>query len=381
MRRKIIILGSTGSIGKNCLDVVRSNPKMFDVVALSAGSNVRELESQIAEFKPKMVSVASESAWSQLKKTAPKGVELLVGDAGPTELVERLNSEVVVSAIVGAAGLSSALSAVKKGTRLAIANKEPLVMAGDLIMRSAKKHGATIAPIDSEHSALWQCLHKEPAGRVRKLILTSSGGPFFGMTKKQLASVTPAQALKHPRWKMGKKITVDSSTMMNKGLEVIEARWLFDVPMEKIEVVVHPQSIVHSMVEFVDSTVMAQLGLPDMRTPIAYALSFPDRWPAKLASLSLSEVGRLDFFQPDFRRFPCLQLAYDAGRAGGLAPTWLNAANEVAVEAFLEGGLGYVGIARVIGKTLDKIVSLKVGGLEGIMEADAMARETARKFL
>ena len=381
MKRKIIILGSTGSIGKSCLDVVRANKNLFNVVGLSAQSNVRELEAQIAEFNPQMAAVTHEPSRLRLKKKLTRKVGLLAGDGGPAELVETLDADVVVSAITGAAGLASVLAAVKKGIRVAIANKEPLVMAGDIIMASAKKHGATIAPIDSEHSALWQCLHKEPQNRVRRLILTSSGGPFLGMTKKQLAKVTLAQALKHPRWKMGKKITVDSSTMMNKGLEVIEAKWLFNIPVEKIEVVVHPQSIVHSMVEFVDSSVMAQLGLPDMRVPIAYALSYPDRWPSSLHQLSIASVGRLDFIEPDFKRFPCLALAYEACRKGGAAPVWLNAANEVAVKSFLEGEIEYVDIARVIGKTLDKIVPLKNGGLGGIMEADAVARETASRYV
>jgi 1-deoxy-D-xylulose-5-phosphate reductoisomerase len=378
MRKKIIILGSTGSIGMNCLDVVRSNPGVFEVVGLSAKSNARELIKQIEEFSPKKVSVTTDVAWGRLKKSVPKGVEIFVGDGGPAQLVATLKCDVVVSAIVGAAGLESVYSAVKKGTRVAIANKEPLVMAGDMIMGAAKKHGAMIAPIDSEHSALWQCLHKEPANRVKRLILTASGGPFLKTPKKEMAKITPAQALKHPKWKMGKKITIDSSTMMNKGLEVIEAKWLFNVPIEKIEVLVHPQSIVHSMVEFVDSSVMAQLGLPDMRTPIAYALSYPDRWPAKLKSLSLASAGSLEFIEPDFAKFPCLGLAYEAGKTGGAAPTWLNAANEVAVDSFLNGKLSYNGIARLIEKTLKKIAPLKVAGLRGIIEADATARDTAK---
>jgi 1-deoxy-D-xylulose-5-phosphate reductoisomerase len=381
VRRRIIILGSTGSIGKSCLDVIRANKNLFKVVGLSAQSNDGELGAQVAEFKPEKVALAHEPSWRRLRSAAPRGVGVLVGDSGPVELVETLRADVVVTAIAGGAGLSSVFAAVKKGIRVAIANKEPLVMAGGLIMSAAKKHGSTIAPIDSEHSALWQCLRKERPERVARLILTASGGPFLGWTKRRLSTVTPAQALNHPQWKMGRKISVDSSTMMNKGLEVIEARWLFDVPAKKIEVVVHPQSIVHSMVEFVDSSVIAQLGLPDMRVPIAYALSSPDRWPSRLRRLSIVDMGRLDFMPPDLKRFPCLSLAYEAVEAGGGAPIRLNAANEVAVEAFLGGRIGYADIPRVIAKTLARNVPLKNGGLKGIMEADAAARETARGCL
>jgi 1-deoxy-D-xylulose-5-phosphate reductoisomerase len=381
VKRKILILGSTGSIGKSCLDVVRANPGKFEVVGLSAQSNVKELAEQIREFKPQKVAIAHELAWKELKKASPLRTKILAGEHSPAELVKSLSPDVVVSAIVGAAGLVPTLAAIRKGIRVAIANKEPLVMAGKIMMANAAQYGATILPIDSEHSALWQCLNGEPANRINRLILTASGGPFLRTTARQMKKVTLAQALKHPRWKMGRKITIDSSTLMNKGLEVIEARWLFNVPVGKIEVVIHPQSIVHSMVEFADTSIMAQLGQPDMRVPIAYALSWPDRWPAKLHSLPVSSLGKLEFMPPDTKKFPCLALAYDALKAGGLAPAWLNAANEVAVQAFLDGRIGYADIPRIIGKTLERAPGTKGAGLKSILEADRQARETANGFL
>lgn len=381
MKRRILILGSTGSIGKNCLDVVRANPDKLEVAGLAAQSNVGELAAQIKEFKPKKAAIVHEVAWKELKAAVHPATRLFAGPHGAAELVEALKPDVVVSAIVGAAGLIPALTAIKQGIRVALANKEPLVMAGKIMMTAARKHGAQILPIDSEHSAIWQCLNGEPRERVKKLILTASGGPFLRKTAAELKKVTVAQALKHPRWKMGRKITIDSSTMMNKGLEVIEARWLYDIPAERIEVVIHPQSIVHSMVEFMDTSVMAQFGLPDMRVPIAYALSYPDRWPApKLASLSLAEAGPLEFFPPDAKRFPCLRLAYDAVRRGGVIPAVLNAANEVAVEEFLDGKIRYVDIPRIIEKTMDKTPDMRTPSLGTMMEADAAARVTAREL-
>ncbi len=381
MKRKILILGSTGSIGKNCLDVVRANPEKFEVVGLSAQSNVRELAAQIKEFKPKKAAIAHEVAWKELKAAVHPATRLFAGPHSAAELVEALKPDVVVSAIVGAAGLIPALTAIKQGIRVALANKEPLVMAGKIMMTAAKKHGAQILPIDSEHSAIWQCLNGEPRERVNKLMLTASGGPFLRATTADLKKVTIAEALKHPRWKMGPKISIDSSTMMNKGLEVIEARWLYNMPAERIEVIIHPQSIIHSMVEFIDTSVIAQLGLPDMRVPIAYALSYPDRWPApKLAALSLAEVGRLDFFPPDIKRFPCLRLAYEAIRRGGVVPAALNAANEVAVDEFLGGKIRYLDIPRIIEKTIDKTPDMRTSSLGAVLESDTEARATAYAF-
>lgn len=378
MRRRVLILGSTGSIGHSCLDVVRANPGKFEVVGIAAQSNISALADQIKEFRPKKAAIAHETSWRELKKIAHPATRLLAGTGAAVELVESLKADVVVSAIVGAAGLAPTLAAIRKGIRVAIANKEPLVMAGRVMMGEAKKYGAEILPIDSEHSALWQCLNGEPKKRVRKLILTASGGPFLSMSRARMRHVTLAEALRHPRWKMGKKITIDSSTLMNKGLEVIEARWLFGIPAAQIEVVIHPQSIVHSMVEFVDTSVMAQMGMPDMRVPIAYALSYPDRWPArKLAPLSLASIGNLEFMQPDVRRFPCLGLAYMALDRGGVYPAALNAANEVAVDAFLGGKVAFLDIPRIIEKTLERIPDAGSYGLKDALETDARAREIA----
>lgn len=381
MRRKITVLGSTGSIGKSCLDVIRANRQKFDVVGLAANSNVKLLAKQITEFKPQTVSLTDATSLAALKKNGGGKVKYLAGEEAATELVESQKTDIVVSAIVGAAGLIPTLQAIKKGIRVCIANKEPFVMAGRLMMTAAKRHGATVIPIDSEHSALWQCLNGEARHRVKRLILTASGGPFLTMPKRRLASVTVAQALKHPRWKMGPKITVDSSTLINKGLEVIEARWLFNIPVKKIEVVIHPQSIVHSMVEFVDRSVIAQLGLPDMRVPIAYALSYPDRWPAAHKSLDLAEIGRLDFMRPDTGKFPCLALAYEALEKGGIIPATLNAANEVAVDAFLKRKIGYTAIPKLISKTIDNTLVKPAGTVGAVLAADTQARETARSFI
>jgi 1-deoxy-D-xylulose-5-phosphate reductoisomerase len=319
-------------------------------------------------------------ACSSLKKVTGSKTSVLAGPEGIVETVESLSADVVVSAIVGSAGLLPTLSAIRKGIRVAVANKEPLVMAGRLMTSSAEKNGATIIPIDSEHSAVWQCLNGEPKERVKRILLTASGGPFLKKSAKQLEKVKKEEALKHPKWKMGKKITIDSSTLMNKGLEVIEARWLFGLPLEKIEVIVHPQSVVHSMVEFEDRSVLAQLGRPDMYVPIAYALSYPDRWPAPLKSLDITKEGRLDFFKPDRKKFPCLQLAYDSLKKGGLYPAALNGANEVAVELFLSGKIGYMDISRLIRKVLGKISAGRDDSLESIIGADREAREMVRRF-
>lgn len=376
------MLGSTGSIGKNCLDVIRANRERFNVVGLaSGGNNINAFSSQIEEFKPQNVSVAGRSKYSNLKSKIPSRTKIMVGETAAVELVENLDADVVVSAIVGAVGLLPTLCAIKKGIRVGIANKEPFVMAGGLMMAAQKKHGATIIPIDSEHSALWQCMNGEPRRRVKKLILTASGGPFLNKTASQLKRVTPAQALKHPRWKMGAKISVDSSTLLNKGLEVIEARWLFNIPSKKIEVLIHPQSIVHSMVEFVDGSVMAQLGLPDMRVPIAYALSYPDRWEAQQPSLNLAKTGKLEFLKPDTKKFPSLALAYTALEKGGSAPAVLNAANEVAVNAFLKNRIKYIDISTIIRKTMEVAPHSAASTIKSILTADLQARKTAGDFI
>lgn len=348
------------------------------MVGLAANRNSKLLAEQVREFSPRNVSLADESAVASLRKDIPGRVKIIAGEGSAEELLESHDCGVVVSAIVGAAGLGPTLLAIKKGIRVCIANKEPFVMAGKLMMSAAKRHGATVVPIDSEHSALWQCLNGEPMERVKRLILTASGGPFLKLSRKALARVTLAQALKHPRWKMGPKITVDSATLMNKGLEVIEARWLFNVPAEKIKVTIHPQSIVHSMVEFIDNSVMAQMGLPDMRVPIAYALSYPDRWPANHKSLDLAAMSRLEFMAPDTKKFPCLTLAYKALKKGGTMPAILNAANELVVAAFLKRKIRYIDIADVISKTIDKVKVRPAASIRSILDADLAAREMAR---
>ncbi len=381
MKKKIIILGSTGSIGRNCLNVIRANEGRFDVVGLAANSNSKLLAEQVREFRPRKVSLTDKSAIAALRRDIPGRIKFFGGDGSAEELVESQDSGVVVSAIVGAAGLGPTLRAIKKGVRVCIANKEPFVMAGKLMMAAAKRHGATVIPIDSEHSALWQCLNGEPAGRVRRLILTASGGPFLKLARPGLARVTLAQTLKHPRWKMGPKITVDSATLMNKGLEVIEARWLFNMPAEKIKVTIHPQSIVHSMVEFIDNSVMAQMGLPDMRVPIAYALSYPDRWPANHKSLDIAAMSRLDFMAPDTKKFPCLALAYKALKKGGTMPATLNAANEQAVAAFLKRKIRYIDIAEIISKTIEKTKVSPAATIKSVLDADMAAREVAQTFV
>ncbi len=381
MKRKIVILGSTGSIGENCLEVIRANREKFDVVGLSARSNVKKFLEQVDEFKPKKVALSNAGSFLKLKKGLSSGTKILAGEDSLTELVESLKSDVVVSGIVGSAGLIPTMAAIKKGIRVGIANKEPLVMAGKIITAAAKRCKATIIPIDSEHSAIWQCLNGEPKKRIKKIVLTASGGPFMNKSLKQLKNVTPAEALNHPKWKMGNKISIDSATMMNKGLEVIEARWLFNMPPEKIEVLIHPQSIVHSMVEFEDTSVIAQMGVPDMKVPIAYALSYPDRWPASLKSLDLSKEKRLDFASPDLKRFPCLKLAFDALSKGSVFPSVLNAANEVAVEAFLAGKIGFMEIPKLIKKALFSNSFDDDDSLKGIIAASSAAREIVSSIL
>ncbi len=382
MKKRIIILGSTGSIGKSCLDVIRNNRKRFEVVGLASHKNVVELEKQIREFKPKKVSVASDKAFTSIKKAGLPKTGILGGAGGAVELVESLKADVVVSAIVGASGLLPTFAAIRKGVRIGLANKESLVMAGGLIISKAKREKVEIIPVDSEHSAIWQCLNGEPRKRVAKLVLTASGGPFLRMSTAKMKKITPAQALKHPRWKMGPKITIDSSTLMNKGLEVIEAHWLFNMPVDGIDVVIHPQSIVHSMVEFTDTSVMAQLGLPDMRVPIAYALSYPDRWPATgFRGLDISRLGKLEFIPPDKKKFPCLDLAYRAIKKGGILPAALNAANEIAVKAFLDGKIRHVDIPVIIEKTMESTRFLRAKSIKSIIDADSEARQKAAGYI
>jgi 1-deoxy-D-xylulose-5-phosphate reductoisomerase len=376
--KKIVILGSTGSIGTNALDIIAKFPGTFQAVGLTAGTNVEKLEEQIRAFSPAAVAMADDAAAARLR-TRCKGLKttILSGADGLRQVATMPEADLVISAIVGGAGLVPTLAAIRAGKFIALANKEPMVMAGRLMQEEARKHGVRIFPVDSEHSALFQSMEGHRAADILRLILTASGGPLWNMTKEQLQHVTVEQALKHPNWKMGDKITIDSATLMNKGLEVVEARWLFDIPASKIEVVVHRESIIHSLVEYQDRSVIAQLGLPDMRTPIAYAMNYPERIPLDLPSLNLAQIGTLTFFDPDHDKFPCLGLGYEALRTGGTMPAVLNAANEVAVQAFLDRRIGFLGIAGTIRRTMDAHTPAEVATIEDALGADAWARAKA----
>ena len=380
--KNISILGSTGSIGQSTLSVVEKFPDRFKVVALAAGNNVDILEKQVRQFRPAMASVVSPLAAENLKKRcADVNLRIFSGVEGMIQVASAEEAQITVSAIVGTAGLVPTLAAIRAGKTIALANKEVLVTAGELVMAECKSRGVKLLPVDSEHSAIFQCLHVGANKDIRKLILTASGGPFRSFSKKDLAKATLAQALKHPNWSMGRKITIDSATLMNKGLEVIEARWLFDMKPEMIKVLVHPQSIVHSMVEYVDGAVMAQLGMPDMKGPIAYALSYPERLDNVSPALDLAAVGTLTFEEPDLERFPCLAYAFNALEAGGSMPTALSAANEVAVKYFLEGKIEYADIARVIKATMDAHTPSPIRMVEDALKADLWARQEAEKIV
>ncbi len=377
--KTISLLGSTGSIGKNVLDVIRSHRNRYRVAALAAGGNIDELERQVLEFEPEVVSVANERLADALAHRLSGGFRprILHGLQGNISVAVHGKSEMTVSAVVGAVGLIPTLRAIEAGKDIGLANKETLVMAGRLVMEAGKRCGVRILPIDSEHNAIFQAMEAGRRRDVARIILTASGGPFRTLDKSALETVTPEQALAHPNWDMGRKISIDSATLMNKGLEVIEARWLFDMDVDSIEVVVHPQSIVHSLVEFIDGSVVAQLGLPDMRIPIAYALSYPARLDLDLPRLHLSRCGELRFEAPDFDRFPALSLAFDACRRGGVKPAVLNAANEVAVESFLQGEIRYTDIVKVVAAVLEQIPPGDDGDLDEIVAADRRSRRLA----
>jgi 1-deoxy-D-xylulose-5-phosphate reductoisomerase len=380
--KSVTILGSTGSIGTNTLDIVQRFPNDFRVVGLTGGSNVEKLEAQIRSFKPQVVAVSTESSAATLRKRcAGLPVEVLAGTEGIAQVAAMPGADLVISAIVGAAGLVPTLAAIRSGKHIALANKEPMVMAGKLMQAEAREHGVRIFPVDSEHSAIFQSLEGHRLEDVRRLILTASGGALWTLTKEQLQDVTPERALQHPNWKMGSKITIDSATLMNKGLEVVEARWLFDIGESRIDVLIHRESIIHSLVEYEDRSMIAQLGLPDMRTPISYAMRYPERMPLDLPSLDLTEVGKLTFCKPDHDRFPCLNLGYESLRVGGTMPATMNAANEIAVDAFLNGGIRFVEIADVIRSTMDAHVHRDITGLDDALEADRWAREKAESLV
>jgi 1-deoxy-D-xylulose-5-phosphate reductoisomerase len=380
--KKLNILGSTGSIGVSTLEIVAAHPDRFSVVALSAGNNLELLVRQIKAFSPQLVAVISEESAKKLRAMLPgKRPEIMHGVAGMIAVATAAEAEMVVAAIVGAAGLVPTAAAVQAGKDLALANKETLVTAGHLIMRMVKEKGVKLYPVDSEHSAIFQSLQGHRREDVRRIILTASGGPFINYPLDKLAKVSIADALNHPNWSMGRKITIDSATMVNKGLEVIEARWLFDMPGEKISVNIHPQSIIHSMVEYVDGCVMAQLGVPDMKAPIAYALTYPERVATGVKPLDLTGLSGLTFFNPDCARFPALKLAYQAMGAGESMPAVLNAANEVAVEAFLDGRIKFTDIPVVIEKTMDAHTPHALTSIEEVLSVDRWGREKSREIL
>ncbi len=375
-------MGSTGSIGRSTLSVVEKFPDRFRVVALAAGNNSDLIERQVRQFRPSIVSLADERAAESLRsKCSDLRVGVFSGADGMARAAAADEADITVSAIVGTAGLVPTMAAIRAGKTVALANKEVLVTAGELVIDECRSRKVSLLPVDSEHSAIFQCLHAGESRDVRRLILTASGGPFRTCSEKDLAKVTKAQALNHPNWSMGKKITIDSATLMNKGLEVIEARWLFGLPPEKIKVLVHPQSIVHSMVEYRDGAVVAQLGMPDMKGPIAYALSYPERLEGVSPALDLARVGALTFEEADSSRFPCLSYAYDALRAGGSMPAVLSAANEVAVKYFLDEKIAYGDIARVIKATMDGHAPSAVMTVEDVLKADLWARQEAEKII
>ena len=376
------ILGCTGSVGTNVLRVVDFFEPRFRVVGLSAGRNVKALAPEVARHRPRIVSVADAEAKEALSRLVDlSGIRVGVGEEGMVEVATHDETHLVVAAAVGALGLVPTYRALEAGKDVALANKETLVMAGELMTREARAHAARILPIDSEHCALHQCLDGRSPGEVRRLVLTASGGPFRNRPRETFEGITREEALHHPTWNMGRKITIDSATLMNKGLEVIEAHWLFGVDPSRIEVLVHPQSVVHSLVEFVDGTVLAQLGVTDMRLPIQYALSHPERWDAAIPGLDFTKPMRLDFDVPDRDKFPCLGLAYEALAAGGTAPAVLNAANEEAVSAFLDGRIPFPAIAECIREVMHIEPPRPVAGLEDVLEADGAARRHARQAL
>jgi 1-deoxy-D-xylulose-5-phosphate reductoisomerase len=376
--KRIVILGSTGSIGTNTLDIVSKFPEQFRIVGLTAGSKDKQLEEQIRAFKPEAVALTDPEAATRLRQRCKDlGVEVHAGIEGQARVAALPGAELVISAIVGGAGLVPTLAAIRAGKHVALANKEPMVMAGKLMQQEARRHHVQILPVDSEHNAIFQSMAGHRREDVRRLILTASGGPLWDMPIDKMRYVKPEQALRHPNWKMGPKITIDSATLMNKGLEVVEAHWLFDVPTDQIEVLVHRESIVHSLVEYSDGSVIAQLGLPDMRTPISYAMNYPARIPLEPPPLDLARIGKLTFHRPDHDRFPCLGLGYESLRVGGTMPATLNAANEIAVAAYLSDRIGFLDIANVIRTTMDAHQPVEVESLEVALEADRWAREKA----
>lgn len=391
--KNITILGSTGSIGCSTLAVIRQNPDLFKAFALTGGQNVGKMTEQCLEFRPNYVAMADEQVAQQLKKNLLElklNIEVLHGQQAICDLAELTEVDMVMAAIVGAAGLKPTLAAIKKGKRILLANKESLVTCGHLFMQAVKQYGAQLLPVDSEHNAIFQSLPTTVQQNlgfanltdygITKIVLTGSGGPFRDLPLNQLSSVTPEQAIAHPNWSMGKKISVDSATMMNKGLEYIEARWLFNASADEMEIIIHPQSIIHSMVRYQDGSVIAELGMPDMCTPIAYAMSYPDRISSTVSALDFTKISSLTFTQPDFNRYPCLKLAIDAFNQGQAATTALNAANEIAVEAFLQNKIGFMDIAKQVATVLETLDFPEPTTIEDVFAIDLWARQTCIKL-
>ena len=380
--KRIAILGSTGSIGCSSLKVIEAHPEEYQVTALAAGKNIDLLVEQIRKFRPQVVAVLGDQEAESLKERlgSAEGTRIVSGREGLIHLATLEEADTVISAITGAAGLVPTYAAIRAGKNIALANKETMVMAGPLVIKEAKRKGVALLPVDSEHSAILQCLQGHPRDDVRRVILTASGGPFRDFSYEEMEKVTPAQALKHPNWNMGPKITVDSATLMNKGLELIEARWLFELDIRQIHILIHPQSVVHSMVEYRDGSIIAQLGIPDMITPISYALSYPRHVETTLPALDLEQVGTLRFMKPDTGKFRCLELALSAAQIGESMPAVLNGANEVAVELFLQGRIGFLQIPSLIEETMRAHTPFVIHSIEKVMEADAWARQRAAEF-
>jgi 1-deoxy-D-xylulose-5-phosphate reductoisomerase len=380
--KRIAILGSTGSIGQSALAVIEAHADRLQIVGLAAGENAERLAAQVARYRPRVAAMASGDAIDRLRQMGAVGETTLAGAGrdGLVAVASHPDVDIVLCASSGTDGLEAVLAAIEHGKTIALANKEVLVMAGGIVTDAASRNGVAILPVDSEHNAIHQCLHGRAPSEIRRLVLTASGGPFRGRTSGQLADVTAEEALQHPTWRMGRKITIDSATLMNKGLEVIEAHWLFGVPGDHIDVVIHPQSVVHSMVELTDGSIIAQLGVTDMRLPIQYAFSYPERWAAPWPSLDLARAARLDFEVPDTTAFPCLQLAYRALAAERSLPVVLNAANEIAVDAFLEGRIGFTAIHEITEQTMAAHAAAEVNTLEAVRAVDAWARQYAAEI-
>ncbi|MUG70492.1 1-deoxy-D-xylulose-5-phosphate reductoisomerase [Paenibacillus validus] len=378
--KKISILGSTGSIGTQTLDVISHDPEAYEVEGLAGGYNIGLLGEQVRRFRPKKVAVATRDLAERLRIDVPAGTEVFYGEEGLLEVAAGTDAELLVTALVGSQGLKPTLAAIEAGKHIGLANKETLVSAGHLVTALAERKQVSLLPIDSEHSAIFQCLNGENKDHIHNITLTASGGSFRDRTREELASVSVEDALKHPNWSMGAKITIDSATMVNKGLEVIEAHWLFGLSYDQIEVVIHPESIVHSFVEFVDCSIIAQMGLPDMRVPIQYALTYPNRMVTPSKRLRLADIGELHFREMDFARYPCLAMAFESGRKGGTMPTVYNAANEVAVERFLKGDISFLAIERIIAEVMAKHEAIDGPDLDTIVASDAWARSAAAQI-